>query len=76
MILIRPNLQKPNLVLFFDLQTDIFQGIIHFLTENYSSILRRTHKMIQQHANIVRLMYVFVLAHSFKIHFSPQAAGN
>ena len=60
----------------FDLQTYIFQGIIHFLTENYFSILRRTHKMIQQYANFVRFMHIFALAHSLKIHFSPQAAGN
>jgi len=44
--LIRPDLDEDNFVAFGDFQTHLFQHLIYFIGEHYSSILGRTHNMI------------------------------
>ena len=76
MIFVNPNLQKTNLVSFRYLKTDIFQTLIHCFAENNPAIFRWTDKMIQQYRYIMRPVNVFAFAHTLKVNFSPQAAGN
>ena len=77
MILIRANLQKMNLVSFFNFQTNRLQCLINCFAEHYFTIFGRAYKMIQQYRYIVRFMYVFAFTHTYKVKiFTPQAAGN
>jgi len=66
MIFVCPNFKKMNLVPLFILQTNIFQCHVYNLTHYYSSVLRWTNIMVQQYRNIMRFMYVFALAHTYK----------
>jgi len=75
-IFVNSNLQKMDLVSFRYLKTDIFQTLINCFAENHPAILCWTNKMVKQHRNIVRLVNVFAFAHTLKVNFSPQAAGN
>jgi len=76
MVFVNSDFQKENIVPFRYFKTDIFQAFINFLAEYNSAIFCRTYKMIQQHRNIMRPMNVLAFAHTLKIQFSPQAAGN
>ena len=76
MVFVNSYFQKMNFIALRYFKTDIFQGFIYFFTEYYSAIFCRTHKMIQQYWNIMRLMNVLAFPHTLKIQFSPQAAGN
>ena len=76
MIFVNPNLQKTNLITLRYLKTYIFQTLINCFAENNPAIFRWTDKMIQQYRYIMRFVNVFAFAHTSKVNFSPQAAGN
>ena len=76
MVFVNPYFQKSNLVSFRYFKTDVFQTLINGFVEHYSTIFRWANKMIQQYRYVMRLVNVFAFAHSIKINFSPQAAGN
>jgi len=75
-VFVNPNLQKMNLIAFRYFKTDIFQTLINCFAEYNPAIFRWTDKMIQQYRYIMRLVNVFAFAHTLKVNFSPQAAGN
>jgi len=75
-VFVNPNLQKVNLVAFRYLKTDILQTLIDCFAEYNTAILRWTNKVIQQYRVIMRPVNVFAFAHTLKVNFSPQAAGN
>ena len=76
MVFVNPYFQKSNLVSLRYFKTDVFQALINGFVENNTTIFRRANKMIQQYRYVMRLVNVFAFAHSLKINFSPQAAGN
>jgi len=76
-ILVCPNFKKVNLISLFNLKTNFFDCHIHCFTKHHFPVLCWTNKMIQQYRYIMRFMYVFAFAHTYKdISFSQQAAGN
>jgi hypothetical protein len=77
MIVVCSNFKKTHFISFFNLQTNILQGLINRFAEYNSSVLRWTNKMVQQNRYIVRLVYIFAFGHSYKdIVSAQQAAGN
>jgi hypothetical protein len=76
MIFVRSNLQKVNIVALLNLKTDLLQRLINCFAENNSAVLGWTNKMVQQYRYIMRFMYVFAFAHTYKDINTPQAAGN
>ena len=77
MVFVLANLQKMNLVSLLDFHAHNFQSLINCFAENHPAIFGRKHKMIQQYTDIMRFMYVFAFAHTYKVKiFTPQAAGN
>lgn len=77
MILIRSYFEKMNIVSFLDLKTHFLQRFIDCFAKNHSLILSWTNKMIQQYTYVVKHMYVFAFAHTYKdMIFTPQGAGN
>jgi hypothetical protein len=53
MILIGPNLQENNFVSFGNLQTNVFQFLIHFGAKHHTPVFRWTHNMIDQDGYIM-----------------------
>jgi hypothetical protein len=76
MIFVNSNLQKTDLISFRYFKTDVFQTLINCFTENNPTVLSWTDKMVKQYRYIMRLVNVFAFAHTLKVNFSPQAAGN
>lgn len=76
-IFVSSNFKEVNLISLLNLKTNFFQCLINCFAEYHFAIFGRTNKVIQQHRNIMRFMYVFALAHTHKdIIFTPKAAGN
>src|ERR1035438_6765647 len=77
MILVSANLQKMNIIPFLNFQTHVFQSLINCFTEDHPTIFGRTNKMVQQYRYIMRFMYVFAFAHTYKVKIiTPQSGGG
>ena len=77
MILVCSNFQKTNIVSLFNFQTNLLKRLINSFAEYNSSVLRWTHKMVQQNRYIVRLVNIFAFGHSYKdMVFAPQSGGE
>jgi hypothetical protein len=55
-----------NFIPLFYLKTGVLQRLINFFAYHYIPIFCRTNKMIYQNTDIVRFMYVFAFAHTYK----------
>jgi hypothetical protein len=62
MILIRPNLQKLNLIPLLYVHTHRLQNIIHLFIKHCTPIFGREYQMVYQYRYVMTLMYV--LAHT------------
>jgi putative transposase len=58
-VLVRPYLQKLDLVAFCNLKADLFQNLINPFVENRSPTLCRKHHVVHQHRHVVALVNVF-----------------
>ena len=77
MILIYPNLYKAYLIPLGYLHTYFPKLSVHLIRKNYSSILRRTHQVIEQYRYIVPLMYVLTHTSLYLIlKTAKQASRN
>jgi len=76
MVFVSAYFQKMNLIALLNLQTNSFQRLINCFANYHSAIFGRTYKVIQQNRDIMRFMYVFASAHTYKDINTPQAAGN
>jgi hypothetical protein len=61
-ILVGPYLQKDDLIPLSNFQTDLFEHPIYLGVEPHSTVLGRTHNVIDQDRNIMALMQI--LAHT------------
>src|SRR5450759_5227740 len=66
MILVRPYLQKLDLVAFLNFQTYLFQNFINPFVKHCSSVLCRKYQVVHQNRYVVTLMDIFAHPRSLR----------
>lgn len=61
MVLVDADLQKPNLVPFFNSSACLRQSLVHRIADHNPAVFRATDQMVQKNRYVMTLMYKFAI---------------